>query len=168
MFGYHRYYWGFDPTYLLLILGMLLSVAASAKLKSTFATYKRVQSRCGLTGAEVARRVLRSAGITDVEVVPIRGNLTDHYDPRTKKVCLSEDVYNKTSLAAAGVAAHECAMPYSIRSTTLFELSDALVPVANFGANLAWPLFFIGLIMSYRPLLMGGFFCFHWQCCFSW
>lgn len=157
MFGYHRYYWGFDPTYLLLILGMLLSVAASAKLKSTFSTYKRVQSRCGLTGAEVARRVLRSAGITDVEVVPIRGSLTDHYDPRTKKVCLSEDVYNKTSLAAAGVAAHECghAVQHAIHYSFL-SFRTALVPVANFGANLAWPLFFIGLIMSYRPLLMGG------------
>lgn len=106
MYGYG--YYGFDWTYLLLIIGMLLSLAASAKLKSTFARYKRVRSASGLTGEEAARRILYSAGITDVQVRPVAGSLTDHYDPRTKTVNLSQDIYGQTSLAAVGVAAHEC------------------------------------------------------------
>ena len=106
MYGYG--YYGFDWTYLLLIIGMLLSLAASAKLKSTFARYKRVRSASGLTGEEAARRILYSAGITDVQVRPVAGSLTDHYDPRTKTVNLSQDIYGQTSLVAVGVAAHEC------------------------------------------------------------
>ena len=103
MYGYY-----FDPTYILLIIGMILSLAASARVKSTFAIYSRVRSASGLTGAEAARRILRMAGITDVVVVPISGSLTDHYDPGTKKLALSQDVYDRTSVAAIGVAAHEC------------------------------------------------------------
>lgn len=86
MYGYGYYGWGMDPTILLLVIGMLLSLAASAKLRSTFAVYKKVRSHSGITGAEAAQRILRAAGITDVQVVPIRGSLTDHYDPRTKTV----------------------------------------------------------------------------------
>ena len=100
MYGYY-----FDPTYILLIIGMILSLAASARVKSTFAIYSRVRSASGLTGAEAARRILRMAGITDVVVVPISGSLTDHYDPGTKKLALSQDVYDRTSVAAIGVAA---------------------------------------------------------------
>ena len=107
-YGYGYGYYGFDWTYLLLIIGMLLSLAASAKLKSTFARYKRVRSASGLTGEEAARRILYSVGITDVQVRPVAGSLTDHYDPRTKTVNLSQDIYGQTSLAAVGVAAHEC------------------------------------------------------------
>ena len=108
MYTYGYGYYGFDWTYLLLVIGMLLSLLASAKLKSTFARYKRVRSASGLTGEEAARRILYSAGITDVQVRPIAGSLTDHYDPRTKTVNLSQDIYGQTSLAAVGVAAHEC------------------------------------------------------------
>ena len=104
MYGY--YY--FDPTYLLLVIGMVLSLLASAKVKSTFSVYSRVRSASGLTGADAARRILRMSGITDVTVVPISGSLTDHYDPGSKKLALSQDVYDKTSVAAIGVAAHEC------------------------------------------------------------
>lgn len=157
MFGYRYGFWGFDPTYLLLIIGMLLSVAASTKMKSTFSMYRKVPGHSGLTGAEVARRVLRSAGIYDVEVVPVKGSLTDHYDPRTKKVNLSEDVYGRTSLAAAGVAAHECG--HAVQHATNYsflKFRTAIVPVANIGANLSWPLFLVGLLLSYRPLLTAG------------
>ena len=90
MYGY--YY--FDPTYLLLVIGMVLSLLASAKVKSTFSVYSRVRSASGLTGADAARRILRMSGITDVTVVPISGSLTDHYDPRSKKLALSQDVYD--------------------------------------------------------------------------
>lgn len=154
----YRYgYYGFDPTYFLLIIGMLISLAASAKLKSTFSVYKKVRSASGYTGAEAAQRILRAAGITDVEIVPISGSLTDHYDPRTKRVCLSEDSYNKTSMAAVGVAAHECghAIKHAINYAPL-SLRTAIVPLANIGSTLSWPLFLAGLIFSIRPLLTVG------------
>lgn len=151
------YYYGIDPTYILLIIGMLLSLAASAKLKSTFAIYRRMESASGMTGAEAAQRILRNAGVYDVRIEPIRGELTDHYDPRTKTVRLSEPIYNKTSLAAVGVAAHECghAIQHATNYTPL-NLRSAIVPIANLGSTLSWPLFLAGLVMSFRPLLTAG------------
>lgn len=142
---------------MLLIIGMLLSLAASAKLKSTFAVYRKVRSASGMTGAETAQRILRSAGITDVQVVPVQGSLTDHYDPRSKRVCLSQDIYGQTSLAAVGVAAHECghAIQHAVNYAPL-TIRSAIVPAANLGANLSWPLFLAGLIFSIRPLLTIG------------
>lgn len=153
MYGYY-----FDPTYILLIIGMILSLAASARVKSTFAIYSRVRSASGLTGAEAARRILRMAGITDVVVVPISGSLTDHYDPGTKKLALSQDVYDRTSVAAIGVAAHEwChAIPACPKLCTADNPLQAIVPAANIGSTLSWPLFLAGLIFSIRPLLTLG------------
>lgn len=157
MYPYGYGFWGIDPTYFLLIIGALLSLAASTRLRSTFAIYRKVRSASGLTGADAARRILRAAGITDVQVVPIRGNLTDHYDPRTRQVGLSEDVYDKTSLAAVGVAAHECghAIQHSINYAPL-NIRTAIVPLANIGSNLSWPLFLAGLIFSVEPLINIG------------
>lgn len=157
MYGYRYGFWGFDPTYLLLVIGMLLSMAASARLKSTFSIYRKVRSASGMTGEQAARRILYAAGIRDVEVVPIKGSLTDHYDPRTKRVSLSEDVYGRTSLAAIGVAAHECG--HAIQHATNYaplNFRSAIVPVANIGSTLSWPLFLAGLILSARPLLTAG------------
>lgn len=151
------YYYGFDPTYILLIIGMLLSLAASAKLKSTFAIYRRMESASGMTGAEAAQRILRNAGVYDVRIEPISGELTDHYDPRTKVVRLSEPIYNKTSLAAVGVAAHECG--HAIQHATNYaplSIRSAIVPIANFGSTLSWPLFLAGLVLSIQPLLTAG------------
>ena len=151
------YYYGFDTTYILLIIGMLLSLAASAKLKSTFAIYRRMESASGMTGAEAAQRILRNAGVYDVRIEPISGELTDHYDPRTKVVRLSEPIYNKTSLAAVGVAAHECG--HAIQHATNYaplSIRSAIVPIANFGSTLSWPLFLAGLVLSIRPLLTAG------------
>ena len=98
----------FDPTYVLVILGVIICLAASAKMRSTFNKYSRVRSRTGMTGREAAEYVLRSAGIYDVRVEHVGGNLTDHYDPRTKTLRLSDATYNSQSVAAIGVAAHEC------------------------------------------------------------
>lgn len=153
-YGYGYY---FDPTYILLIIGVFLSLAASAKLKSTFAYYRRVRSASGLTGEEAARRILMAAGITDVQVRVIPGSLTDHYDPRNKTVNLSQDIYGQTSLAAVGVAAHECghAIQHAVNYGPL-EVRSALVPVANLGSSLSWPLFLIGLIAGIRPLTTAG------------
>lgn len=157
MYGYGYGYYGFDWTYILLIIGMLLSLAASARLKSTFSYYRRIRSASGLTGAETAKRILQAAGITDVHVRAISGSLTDHYDPRTKTVSLSEDIYGQTSLAAVGVAAHECghAIQHAIGYAPL-EFRSAIVPVANFGSTLSWPLFLIGLFSGIRPLVTAG------------
>ena len=154
MYGYGFYY---DRTYILLIIGMLLSVAASAKLKSTFAKYRGVRSASGLTGEQAARRILQAAGITDVQVRAVSGSLTDHYEPRTKTVNLSQDIFGHSSLAAVGVAAHECghAIQHAIHYAPL-EIRSAIVPLANFGSTLSWPLFFLGLIMSIRPLITAG------------
>ena len=154
MYGYGFYY---DRTYILLIIGMLLSVAASAKLKSTFAKYRSVRNASGLTGEQAARRILQAAGITDVQVRAVAGSLTDHYDPRTKTVNLSQDIFGQSSLAAVGVAAHECghAIQHAIHYAPL-EIRSAIVPLANFGSTLSWPLFFLGVIMSIRPLITAG------------
>lgn len=151
----YGYYW--DPTYILLVIGMLLSLAASARVKSTFAIYSRRRSASGLTGAEAARRILHMAGITDVVVVPVAGSLTDHYDPKNKRLALSQDVYDKTSVAAIGVAAHECghAIQHQVDYAPL-SMRTAIVPAANIGSSLSWPLFLAGLIFSIRPLLTLG------------
>lgn len=157
MYGYGYGFYGFDRTYILLIIGMLLSLAASAKLKSTFAKYRRIRSASGLTGAEAAARILSAAGITDVQIRAIPGSLTDHYDPRTKTVSLSQDIYGQTSLAAVGVAAHECghAIQHAVHYAPL-EMRSAIVPVANLGSSLSWPLFLIGLLAGIRPLTTAG------------
>lgn len=150
-------YWGFDWTYLLLVIGMLLSMAASAGVKSTYASYSRVRSRCGLTGAQVAERILYTAGVRDVSVRPVKGSLTDHYDPRTKQVCLSESVYGSTSLAALGVAAHECGHAIQHQKEYLpLTVRSMLVPVANFGSSLSWPIFLAGLLFQVSGLLTLG------------
>ena len=157
MYRYGYGFYGFGRTYILLMLGMILSLAASAKLKSTFAKYRTIRSASGLTGEQAARRILQAAGITDVQVRAVRGSLTDHYDPRTKTVNLSQDIYGQTSLAAVGVAAHECghAIQHAIHYAPL-EIRSAIVPAANLGSTLAWPIFFLGLVMSARPLITAG------------
>ena len=104
----YGYYPFFDPTYILVIIGVLLSLCASARVKSTFHSYSRGRSRSGMTGAETAQRILHATGLYDVRVERVEGTLSDHYDPRTKVVRLSEAVYDLTSIASIGVAAHEC------------------------------------------------------------
>lgn len=101
-------YFGYDPTYWMVIVGMIISMLASAKVKSAFNKYSKVRSMSGMTGAQVAERILSSQGIYDVSVQRVAGSLTDHYNPSTKVVNLSETVYSSTSVAAIGVAAHEC------------------------------------------------------------
>ncbi len=149
------YGFGLDYTYVLVLLGVIICMAASSKMNATFRRYARVQSHNRLTGHEAAERILRSQGIYDVRVDRVAGNLTDHYDPRNKVLRLSESTYNSTSVAAIGVAAHECGhalqhakgyLPLSIRG--------ALVPVANFGSSIAWPLIILGLFMRGDMSLM--------------
>ncbi len=144
MMGYY-----FDPTWILVIIGAVLSMAASARVNSTFNKYSKVRSMTGMTGAEAAKRLLNSQGIYDVTVRSVRGQLTDHYDPRTKTVNLSESVYDSTSVAAIGVAAHECghAMQDNVGYVPL-RLRGAIVPVANIGSQAAFPLIILGVILG--------------------
>lgn len=138
----------FDPTYFLVLIGVVLSLLASGKVKSTFSRYSQMRNSRGLTGAQAAEQVLHTAGIYDVRIEHVGGNLTDHYDPRTKVLRLSDSVYGQTSVAAVGVAAHECGHAIQhARGYAPLKLRSTLVPVANFGAKLAWPLIIFGLFI---------------------
>ncbi len=139
----------FDPTYMLVLIGVVICLAASAKMRSTFSRYSRIRNHSGMTGREVAEQVLHRAGIYDVRVEHVSGNLTDHYDPRSKVLRLSDATYGSASVAAVGVAAHECG--HAIQHATGYAplaFRSALVPVANFGSTIAWPLILIGLLFN--------------------
>lgn len=144
------FFW-WDPTYILVIIAALISVAASARVNSTYARYSRVRSASGMTGAEAARRILQMQGIYDVSVEHVSGRLTDHYDPRSKVLRLSDATFGSTSVAAVGVAAHECghAMQHAQGYMPL-RIRGSLVPLANLGSTLAWPLILIGLLFTGR------------------
>lgn len=148
---YYPMYYRMDPTYVLVLIGVVLSLLASAKVKSTFSRYQRVRSSIGLIGREAAERVLHGAGIYDVRIERVSGNLTDHYDPRSKVLRLSDSTYNSASVAAIGVAAHECG--HAIQHATNYapvRWRGSLVPIANFGSTIAWPLILIGLFITGR------------------
>ncbi len=139
----------FDPTYMLVLIGVAICLAASAKMRSTFSRYSRIRNHSGMTGREAAEQVLHRAGIYDVRVEHVSGNLTDHYDPRSKVLRLSDATYGSASVAAVGVAAHECG--HAIQHATGYAplaFRSALVPVANFGSTIAWPLILIGLLFN--------------------
>ena len=141
------YYYGFDPTYFLVIIGAVICMIASARVKSTYNKYSQYRSASGMTGAQAAQRILNSAGIYDVTIQHVSGNLTDHYNPSAKTLNLSDSVYNSTSVAAVGVAAHECGHAIQ-HQNSYFPLT--LVPIANFGSMLAWPVILIGLFFNTR------------------
>lgn len=145
----------YDSTFILLIPALILSLYAQYKVSSTFNKYSKVPNRNGYTGAEVARQLLMGAGIRDVQVEQVRGNLTDHYDPRSRVLRLSESVYNSASLSAVSVAAHETghAIQHQEGYAPL-SLRTAIVPVVSFGSNLAPMLIILGLLFSSGS---GGF-----------
>ena len=143
------FYYYYDRTYILVVIGVLNCVAASARVNRSFDRFSRVRSYSGMTGKEAAERILRSSGIYDVQVIHIPGNLTDHYNPGKKTLGLSDTVYNSASVAAIGVAAHECG--HAVQHATGYaplKIRGALVPAANFGSMAAWPLILIGLLMN--------------------
>lgn len=143
------YYWGIDPTYLLVLIGVVLCMLASAKVKSTFNKYSKYRSMSGMTGAQAAERILHAAGIYDVSVQHISGNLTDHYHPGKKTLNLSDSVYNSTSVAAIGVAAHEVGHAIQHQQGYVpLRLRTDMVPIANFGSTISWPLILLGLFIS--------------------
>ena len=131
------YGYGFDTTYLLVIIGAVLCLVASAHVKSTYRKYAGIRSASGITGAQAAEAILRRNGVVGVTVQHVAGELTDHYDPSRGVVNLSDATYNSTSVAAIGVAAHECGHVMQHETGYLpLRLRTALVPVANIGSNL--------------------------------
>lgn len=148
MYGY-GYYGFYDTTYFLVLVGVVICLIASARVKLSFAKYDKVRSMAGLTGAQAAERMLNMSGIYDVQVQHVSGNLTDHYDPRNKTLNLSDSVYNSMSIAAIGVAAHECghAIQHQEEYAPL-RIRSAIVPVANIGSTLSWPLILVGLFFN--------------------
>lgn len=139
----------FDPTYFFVLIGAIICIIASANVKSTYNKYATHRSTSGLTGAQAAERLLRAAGIFDVRVGHVAGQLTDHYDPRTKVVNLSDAVYGAYSIAAIGVAAHECGHAIQhAQGYVPLKLRSKFVPIANFGSKLAWPLILIGVLIN--------------------
>lgn len=138
-----------DSTYFLVLIGAVICLIASANVKSTYRRYSQVRSASGMTGAQAAERLLRAAGISDVQVGHVAGDLTDHYNPSRKVLNLSDTVYNSTSVAAIGVAAHECghAIQHAHGYVPL-NLRTAIVPVANIGSSLAWPVILLGLFIN--------------------
>lgn len=139
----------FDPTYMLVLIGAVICMIASANVKSTYKKYAQYRSMTGMTGAQAAERLLRSAGINDVKVGHVAGELSDHYNPATKVLNLSDSVYGSTSVAAIGVAAHECGHAIQhAKGYAPLRFRTWFVPVANFGSKLAWPLILIGLFIN--------------------
>ena len=165
------YYYGFDPTYFLVIIGAVICMIASARVKSTYNKYSQYRSASGMTGAQAAQRILNSAGIYDVTIQHVSGNLTDHYNPSAKTLNLSDSVYNSTSVAAVGVAAHECG--HAIQHQNSYfprTLRTAIVPAANLGSTLAWPLILIGLFFTRNTgavLINLGIICFSFAVLFQ-
>ena len=134
-------FYGYDPTYILVIIGAILSMIASSFVQSTYSKYSRVQSRTGMTGAQAAQRILQMSGISDVRIEHVSGKLTDHYDPSQKVVRLSDSVYGSTSVAAIGVAAHECGHVVQHHKGYLpMKIRTLLVPAANLGSKLGIPI----------------------------
>ena len=153
------YYYGFDMTYLILVLPcLLLSLWASSNVNSTFKKYATQTSQRHITGAQAAQRVLSANGVTGVRIERIHGNLTDHFDPKTNVIRLSDSVYDATSTAAIGVACHEAghAVQYA-QDYAPIKLRAAIVPITNFGSKLAMPLILLGLLLSFGESVSYGF-----------
>lgn len=161
MFGLFLPFFGFDPTIIILIPGLILAMYAQFKVQSTFTRYAHQAAASGMTGAQVAKKLLEQARVYDVNVEMTPGHLTDHYDPRKKALRLSEQVYSGTSMAALGVAAHETG--HAIQHDTGYlplNIRSMFVPIAQFGSTLAFPLFLVGFFLKSGWLLYAGIYAF--------
>ena len=158
---YYGYGFGYDPTIILVLIGAVISGIASMNVQRTYNKYSKIRNYRGLTSNQVAEHILHAAGIYDVRIERIRGNLTDHYSPNEKVLRLSDAVYGQTSVAALGVAAHECghAIQHQEGYAPL-KLRSASVPLANIGSWVSWPIILIGLLIGYTPLAEVGVFLF--------
>lgn len=158
----------YDWTMILLLPGLLLGLWAQLRVKSAYARYSKVLTRRGATADDVAKDMLRRSNNGDVAVQTVRGELTDHFDPRAKVLRLSDGVYDSKSIAAIGIAAHECGHAMQAGDDYLpLKLRGAIVPVVNIGSNLYFPIFLAGLIFSWEPLVYAGIACFALTLVFS-
>ena len=149
-------YW-YDPTILILIPAIILSLWAQINVSSTFNRFAKVQARSGVTGAQVAQQILRANNVQGVRIEPCRGSMTDHFDPRSNTVRLSETVYGSSSLAALGVAAHEIGHVLQHEENYgPMRIRTALVPVAQFGSYGSWIILIVGLLLSSMSLVKIG------------
>ena len=168
------YYYGFDMSYLILVLPfVILSLWASSNVNSTFRKYSQQLSRRHITGADAAQRVLSANGVSGVRIERVGGNLTDHYDPRTNVIRLSDSVYSSTSTAAIGVACHEAghAVQYAVNYAPI-KLRAAVIPLTNFGSKIAMPLILAGILFSTfgyfsDALVYAGIACFGFSLVFQ-
>lgn len=162
-YGFHGFYgmpglyYRLDPTYLLVLVGAVICMVASANVNRAFRKYSSLRCRRGTTGVQAAEQILRNAGIHDVRIEHISGNLTDHYDPRNKVLRLSDSVYGSDSVSAVGVAAHECghAIQHQVGYVPI-KVRNAIVPAVNIGSKLSWPIMILGLIIGSLDLLNLG------------
>lgn len=153
---YPFYGFGLDPTMIILIPAIIFATYAQSKVKTTFSKFLKVRSNSGYTGAEVARRILDRNGLHSIRIEHINGSLTDHYDPRKKVLRLSTPVYSGSSVASLGVAAHEVghALQHA-KGYVPLSLRNSIVPIANFGSRLVWPLVIAGLFIAPALLQVG-------------
>lgn len=147
----------YDPTWWLIIAGMILCLIASGNVSATYRRYSKIDNARGMTASEVAERILKGAGIYEVRIERIEGDLTDHYDPKNKVVRLSESVYHSSSVAAIGVAAHECGhVIQHYGGYVPIRVRNAIVPVVNFGSKMSWPLILLGILFGLTSLVDVG------------
>lgn len=153
MNAYMLYY----ATGVIMIPVLLFSFYCQIKVKRAFRRYSSVHAMCGMTGAQAAARLLQLNGITDVQIRQIGGTLTDYYDPKNKEICLSGDVYNATSVAAIGVACHEAGHACQhAQGYAPLKIRNAAIPATRIGSSLGIPLVLLGMVFTWRPLIMVG------------
>ena len=158
---YFRYGYGYDWTIILVIIGAVISGIAALNVRGTFNKFNKIKSMRGLTSNQVAEHMLHAAGIYDVRIERVRGNLTDHYSPNEKVLRLSDSVYGRTTIAAIGVAAHECG--HAIQHQENYgplKLRSMSVPLASIGSWISWPVVILGLLLGMTPLAKLGIFLF--------
>ena len=149
-------YWYYDPTYMLVVIGLIITLIASANVKGTFNRYDKVKSSRGITGAMAARKILDANGLNNIRIERISGSLSDHYSPKEGVIRLSDSTYDSTSIAALGVAAHECghAVQHQVGYVPI-KIRNSIVPAVNICSHLSIPIILIGLFIS-QPLALFG------------
>lgn len=162
------YYGFYDWTYFLVLIGAVISMLASSKVKTTYAKYGKIRSHSGMTATEAARRILDNAGLYHIRIERISGDLTDHYSPKEQVLRLSDTTINSTSIAAIGVAAHECghAIQHSQKYVPL-TVRNSIVPVVNLGSKLSWPMILLGLLFGISGFLDLGILLFSFSLIFQ-
>lgn len=147
----------FDSTFLWVIPGLLLGLWAQARVKNAYSKYSKIATRSGVSAHQAVRQLLNQNGAADVVIAPVSGQLTDHYDPSSNTLRLSEGVYQSSSIAALGIAAHEAGHALQkAQNYPFLSLRSVMVPVVNIGSNLSWPIFLAGILFSFEPLMYAG------------